>query len=274
MVPFSKVQQALKERSDTPLGDIVTRAWLSREASSLGGKRTALAQQIRGGGEDYPATRLLKAALLQQETRLQEAKTAWKLRTGSTPQAMEEGTELRRCLADEARSSHLPCTDQQDRLSSFTQFEQALCGWIPGWSSEKLQLRALTTEVWTNIASIELGLNLDSSQWRAPPASTWLYAGYVDCTRRAEILAEYSERHGIPILALTNESIPWHGSGASEPTLRWPLPPAPRFSRQATAAMEATNAKEQRKLETQARLVLLGVRQRTGAGDAQPDLPD
>ena len=38
--------------------------------------------------------------------------------------------------------------------------------------------------------------------------------------------------------------------------------------------MEATNAKEQRKLETQARLVLLGVRQRTGAGDAQPDLPD
>ena len=91
MVPFSKVKQVLKDRSDTPLGDIVTRAWLSREASSLGGKRTALAQQIQSGGEAYPATRLLQAALSQQETRLQEAKAAWKARTGSTTQAMEEG---------------------------------------------------------------------------------------------------------------------------------------------------------------------------------------
>ena len=144
MVPFSKVKQVLKDRSDTPLGDIVTRAWLNREASSLGGKRTALAQQIKSGGEAYPATRLLQAALSQQETRLQEAKAAWKARTGSTTQAMEEGRELRRCLADEARSSHMTCTDQQDKLNSFTQFEQAMCGWTPGWSPEELQLRALT----------------------------------------------------------------------------------------------------------------------------------
>jgi hypothetical protein len=187
---------------------------------------------------------------------------------------MEEGQELRRCLGNEARSAHVPCTDQQDKLNSFTQFEQALCGWTPGWSPEKLQLRALTHEAWAHIAPIELGLNLHASQWRSPPPNTWLYAGYVDCTRRAEILVEYSERHRIPILVLINESIPWHGSGASEPTLRWPLPPAPRFSRQATAAMEATNAKEQRKLETQARLVLIGARQQTGAGGAQPELPD
>ena len=274
MVPFSKVQQVLKDRSDTPLGDIVTRAWLSREASSLGGKRTALAQQIRSGGEAYPATRLLQAALSQQETKLQAAKTAWKARTGSTFQATEEGKELRRCLADEARSSHTTSTDQQDKLSSFTQFEQALCGWTPGWSSEELQLRSLTHEAWANIAPINLGLNLDAAQWQAPPTNTWLYAGYVDCPQRARNLAEYSERHGVPILVLTNESIPWPGSGTPEPTLRWPLPPTPRFSRQATAAMEATNAKEQKKTETKARLVLLGARHRTGADVTQPDLPD
>ena len=98
-----------------------------------------------------------------------------------------------------------------------------------------------------------------------PPAKTWLYAGYVGTQQNFCTLQKYGAQYAQRILVLMDAAIPMATEDKSD--ISWPLPPALRFTKVATAAMSEERMRKEARTCMRASLVLIGTNGQVNASE-------
>ena len=98
-----------------------------------------------------------------------------------------------------------------------------------------------------------------------PPAKTWLYAGYVGTQQNFCTLQKYGAQYAQRILVLMDAAIPMATEDKSD--ISWPIPPALRFTKVATAAMSEERMRKEARTCMRASLVLIGTNGQVNASE-------